>query len=222
MVVCDCVENVEVDKHSLVPNMPPAAIGLVNLAAYGALSVCDKLMTTGGAVGSTLERFGRPLMVLPNYRYFEEPTPAGTLRDRCGLSDGDILLFACGNVVTGFEPVVEALAKLPPNVHLVALVKLKPSDYEARVLARIDELGVADRVHILPFVPYDQLASTAADADIGLIINDTSNPNAAVSFPNRLFDCLAGGLPVIAPPMPRRNGSDRQVRVRTPHAGREH
>lgn len=201
-VVCDCVENVDLEKQSLAPNMHPPTLELCNLAAYGALSVCDKLMTVGNSLGRTLERFDRPFLVLPNYRNFEEPEPAGTLRAQCGLTEDDLLLFASGNVVVGFEPVLEALARLPDNVHLAALVQLRPSSYKSEVRARIDQLGLAKRIHFFPFVPYDQLASIIADADVGLITSDTANPNGAVALPNRLFDYLTGGLPVIAPPMP--------------------
>jgi len=202
IVVCDCVENVEVHKHSLAPNIHRPALDLVNFAAYGALLSADKLMTIGTALGRTLERFNQPLMVAPNFRRFEEPEPAGELRTACGLEPGDVLLFASGNVVIGFEPVLEALAALPAHIHLAAFVRLKPAEYEASIRARITELNLTARVHFFSFVEYERLASLAADADIGLITSDIANPNGAVGLPNRFFDYLTAGLPVIAPPMP--------------------
>jgi glycosyltransferase involved in cell wall biosynthesis len=202
MTVCDCVENVDIDKHSVVPNVHRPAIDMVNLTAYGGLLTVDKLMTTGDAVGQTLARFDRPTLVVPNYRRFEVPQPSDELRKSCGVSASDLLLFASGNVVVGFEPVLEALAGLPDNVHLAALVRLKPEAYDAAVKAKALELGIAHRVHFLPFVPYEALTSIAAGADIGLITSDTANPNAAVALPNRFFDYLTSGLPVVAPPMP--------------------
>ncbi|MGR3484437.1 MAG: glycosyltransferase [Paracoccaceae bacterium] len=202
MVVCDCVENVEVERQSIAPKISAPCLELVNLTAYGALLSSDKLMTVSRTLGDTLDRFGRPKLVLPNYRNYVEPVPNGTLRQRCGVPDHGVLLFASGNVVIGFEPVLEALARLPDHVHLAALVKLKPQDYDVAMRARIEELGLGGRVHLLPFVPYGELASTVADADIGLMTGDVANPNWAVSLPNRTFDYLAGGLPVVAPPIP--------------------
>lgn len=202
MVICDCVENVEVDKHSLAPKIHRTTLDLVNFAAYGALLSVDKLMTVGDALGRTLSRFNRPLLILPNYRRFEEPEAANELRKLCGLGSEEVLLFASGNVVIGFEPVLEALATLPAQVHLAALVHLKPDIYEAAMKNRVVELGLTNRVHFFPFVPYDRLASVAADADIGLVTSDIANPNGAVALPNRVFDYLTAGLPIIAPPMP--------------------
>lgn len=180
MVVCDCVENVEVDKHSLAPNIHPPALELVNLAAHGALYASDGLMTIGDALARTLTRFGRPVATIPNYRRFEEPTPAGELRAACNLAPSDVLLFASGNVVVGFEPVLEALARLPAHIHLAAMVRLKPADYEAAMLARVAELGLEQRVHFFPFVPYERLGNVAADADVGLITSDVTDRKSVV------------------------------------------
>lgn len=202
MVVCDCVENVEVEKHSLAPRIHSPALELVNLAAYGSLLSSDRLMTVSDAVGQTLTRFGRPVRVVPNYRRFEEPEPAGELRDMCGLSAGDVLLYASGNVVMGFEPLLEALARLPAHIHLATMIRISPAEYHARIMALTDRLGLAGRVHFLPFVPYEKLAGIAADADVGVIILDSGNPNHAVSLPNRFFDYLTSGLPMVAPPLP--------------------
>jgi glycosyltransferase involved in cell wall biosynthesis len=202
IVVCDNVENVDVDKHSASPDGSPTAIRMVNHAAHGALYDCDKLLTVGDALSRTLQRFGRPCFVLRNFRSFEEPQANDSLRTACGLSSEKIILFASGNVVVGFEPVLEALYELPDTFHLVALVRFAPSEYGEHVHKRIRELNLQERVHLLPFVPYERLAATAAAADIGLITSDISNPNGAVGLPNRCFDYLTAGLPIVSPAMP--------------------
>lgn len=201
-VYCDCVENVEVHKHSIAPNVHPPTLELMNLAAFGSLMAVDGMLTVGNAIARTLTKFGPPVHVAPNFRRFEEPVPTNELRDACGLGPDDRLLFASGNVVVGFEPVVRALAELPDNVHLAAFVKLKPETYKAAVMREITELGLDDRIHFFDFVDYSRLAGLAAEADVGLITSDISNPNGAVGLPNRLFDYLTAGLPVVAPPMP--------------------
>lgn len=201
-VVCDCVENVEVERHSLAPNLHPPAREMVNLAAYGGLSRCDGLMTVSNAVAKTLSRYGRPVRVQPNYRRFEVPTESHALRGLIGVGDDAIVLATSGGVVQGFESVLEALAQLPANIHLAAFVRIRPFSYEAAVLDRISALGLEDRVHILGFVPYEELASLLADADLGIMILDPDNPNHSVSLPNRVFDFTTSGLPFVAPPIP--------------------
>jgi len=200
-VVCDCVENVEVHRHSLAPNLHPPALEMVNLTAYGALSTCDGLMTVSASVARTLERFGPPVRLQPNYRRFEVAARAGELRSRCGIETDATVLVTSGNVVEGFETVLDAIALLPQSVHLVALVRLSPSSYEAQVREHIAHLGLQERVHLVGFVPYDELAGMLADADLGLITLDPGNPNHSVSLPNRVFDFVTAGLPFVAPPL---------------------
>ena len=200
-VVCDCVENVEVHRHSLPPNLHPPTLEMVNLTAYGALTSCDGLMTVSASVARTLTRFGPPVRLQPNYRRFEEPAPAGELRARCGIGPEATVLITSGNVVEGFECVLDAIALLPHDVHLVALVRLSPKSYELQVHEHLASLGLSSRVHLLDFVPYDELAGLLADADLGLITLDPHNPNHSVSLPNRVFDFVTAGLPFIAPPL---------------------
>lgn len=198
-VICDCVENVEVHRHSLAPNLHPPALEMVNLGAYGALTAVDGIMTVSNAVARTLSRFGPPVRLQPNYRRFEEPSSAGDLRARVGIGPETTVLIASGNVVKGFEAVLDAIALLPAHVHLVALVKFSPESYDLQVRGYIASRGLSDRIHLIGFVPYDELASLLADADAGIITLDPDNPNHSVSLPNRVFDFTTAGLPFIVP-----------------------
>ena len=59
--------------------------------------------------------------------------------------------------------------------------------------------GVADRVKIIPSVPYEELLSWTASADIGLVLY-TPDYSLAVKLmlPNKLFEYVMAGLPVLA------------------------
>lgn len=200
-VICDCVENVEVERHSLAPNIHPTALQMVNLMAYGALSQVDGMMTVSSAVAETLERFGPPVRLQPNYRWYEEAVPSGRLRARVGLPEAARVLVTTGNIVNGFEAIVDAIAGLPEDVHLVAFARFSPSGYADRVREHVIRSGMEHRVHLLSFVPYDELAGMLADADAGIITLDPENPNHSVSLPNRVFDFTTAGLPFLAPPL---------------------
>ena len=46
-----------------------------------------------------------------------------------------------------------------------------------------------------PFVPYEELLSTLSSADVGIIINAVTNPNAAVGLLKRLLTSSAPDFP---------------------------
>ncbi|WP_447732901.1 glycosyltransferase [Pseudomonas shirazensis] len=201
-VFCDNVENVDVHMHSAAPRWSPVTLGMVNYAAYGAMLEADGLITIGDALAKTLDRFGRPVHVLKNFREFSVSTPNSELKEMCGVNAEDTLLFASGNVVIGFEPVLRAMLLLPDSYHLAAFVRLVPIAYRESIEQLVVDLGLQQRVHFFAFVDYERLAHLAAGADIGMITSDIANPNGAVGLPNRCFDYIAAGLPVIAPAMP--------------------
>uniref|UniRef100_UPI001ADFD252 glycosyltransferase n=1 Tax=Brevibacterium renqingii TaxID=2776916 RepID=UPI001ADFD252 len=200
-IICDCVENVEVHKHSLAPNLHPAALEMVNLNAYGALTQVDGIMTVSNSVVETLDGFGRPVRLQPNYRWYEEVKPSGTLRERFNIPTDGTVLVTTGNIVNGFEAVLDAVAELPESIHLVAFIKLSPISYSDEIHGYLENLGLQNRVHLEGFVSYEELPGLLADADAGLITLDPSNPNHSVSLPNRVFDFTTSGLPFVAPPL---------------------
>ncbi len=202
LVICDNVENVDVDRHTVAPVHPRPVVRLANHAAVGTLFACDKLMTIGNALAETLKRYQRPTLVLENFRNYEEVTPDVTARAEWDIPDDGRILFTCGSIVEGFDNVLRGLALLPESFHLVALCRFPVKAQEQQFRKLITELGISGRVHLKEFVPYKRLASVAANAHIGLIVNSVENPNASVGLPNRFFDFLTAELPVVATAMP--------------------
>jgi glycosyltransferase involved in cell wall biosynthesis len=59
------------------------------------------------------------------------------------------------------------------------------------------ELGLEDRViFVLPVLP-DSIASTLAQADVGAVLITNQSIHYDYSMPNKLFECIAAGLPLI-------------------------
>ncbi|MFL5626078.1 MAG: glycosyltransferase, partial [Ktedonobacteraceae bacterium] len=70
---------------------------------------------------------------------------------------------------------------------------------QVQLEALITSEAVADRVKILPPVPYADLLNWTASADIGLIIYSPDySLNVRMCLPNKLFEYLMAGLPILA------------------------
>lgn len=120
------------------------------------------------------------------------------VRATCGLGPQVPLLVYSGGVThaRGVHTVVEALPSLP-GVHLA--VVCVPHTRTLRVLnvrRRAEELGVADRVHLLEPVAPAQVAAFLATADVGVhpLLHFDSHEFA---LPNKLFEYLHAGLPLV-------------------------
>jgi glycosyltransferase involved in cell wall biosynthesis len=69
--------------------------------------------------------------------------------------------------------------------------------YVASLVELSRRLGVADRVDVQPPVPFAQVVSAAATADIGVIPWPLDLPQKRLTLSNKLFEYLAAGLAVV-------------------------
>ncbi|MCZ7438135.1 glycosyltransferase [Micromonospora sp. WMMC241] len=123
--------------------------------------------------------------------------PALDLRARCGVAADTPLLVYSGAMAEqrGVDTVVEALPRLP-GVHLALVVADPAAAYVRQVVARAARHGVAERVHVLPYVPHRQLVAFLATADVGLIPLHHW-PNHEIALITKFFEYAHARLPIV-------------------------
>ena len=142
----------------------------------------------------------RPLTVrnCPPY----QPAPASTrLREeltRRGIAADTIVLYqGLVDSMRCIEEIAEATRSFDPGVVLVVLGHGFGAwaDPAARLRSH-------DRIVVLPRVPYDELASYTASADLGILLYRNDCRNNYYCAPNKLFEYMMAGLPIVAPSYP--------------------
>ncbi len=97
----------------------------------------------------------------------------------------------------GLDRLICAAAFLAPDTVIVMMGKNRGTT-QAQLEALIASEGVADRVKIIPSVPYAELLDWTASADIGLnVASPDYSLNVRYFLPNKLFEYLMAGLPVL-------------------------
>jgi glycosyltransferase involved in cell wall biosynthesis len=145
------------------------------------------------------------VLVLPNYPLpAEPPSPPLQLRDLPGAggvpADAPIVLFI-GNATEGrgVDSLVEAMKQVP-EAHLVLL---GAGDQEPSVRALARRHHVSRRVHVTPRVPTEQVVAYAASATVGVATIPPASLSYRYSLPNKLFQSMQAGLPVVASNFPQ-------------------
>jgi glycosyltransferase involved in cell wall biosynthesis len=127
---------------------------------------------------------------------------AGGLRLAMGLDASTPLILHQGAPAParGCEVLVEALTHLD-GVHLAFLGDAEDG-YGEELRATVRDFGVEDRVALIGSVPLAELLAHTAEADVGVTLLQDTCENHRLALPNKLFEYIAAGVPVVASALP--------------------
>lgn len=117
-------------------------------------------------------------------------------RKEIGIPDDHLLLVLQGtgiNVSRGGEELVEAIA----GTESVILLIIGSGDALQDLKSKVSELKIDEKVRFIDRLPWEEVMSYTKAADIGLSLDKNTNLNYQFSLPNKLFDYLGAGIPVI-------------------------
>lgn len=146
------------------------------------------------------ERYGiRPAVVLNVPERLDEPSPDEDFR-RHALGDRHHLLIYQGILLPnrGLLEMLEAMSELPEC--RLAIVGYGPLRSELEGAIRGE--GLSKAAELFDAVPFDRLMRYTAAADIGMVPIVGSCLSYRLAAPNKLFECMMAGLPVVASDLP--------------------
>jgi glycosyltransferase involved in cell wall biosynthesis len=130
-------------------------------------------------------------LVIENFPRFTGPV-ASRNRD-----DGDVRVIYLGGFGSGrfTDEVIEAFLSYDRTTRL-DVVGFGFKGYAERLAERIEVAG-RENVRILPLVPYEGIPELLRNYDIGLALYRNTNLNNYYCAPNKVYDYLMNGMPVI-------------------------
>lgn len=122
-------------------------------------------------------------------------------RKEIGVPDDHLLLVFQGtgiNVSRGGEELIDAISL----TQKVTLLVIGSGDALDTLKSKVRELNLGERIRFIDKLPWKELMMYTKSADAGLSLDKNNNLNYAFSLPNKLFDYLSAGIPVIAGDLP--------------------
>jgi glycosyltransferase involved in cell wall biosynthesis len=145
--------------------------------------------------------YGKELKAVRNVPYRELPGSLAValppeIESRLPQGKHFLLFQGAGiNPERGVEELVLAMQYLDPaKYHLVII---GGGDIFDSIKKMAGKPGLADRITILPKVPFEILRAVTRRAHLGLSLDKPTNVNHIYGLPNKIFDYLHSGVPVL-------------------------
>jgi glycosyltransferase involved in cell wall biosynthesis len=158
-------------------------------------------------------RFGvpRPLIVMNcSYRRDLPSLRQRLFHERLGLEPATRVVLYHGGFSRdrGIEQLIEGLPSFP---EWTVLVLLGYGSLQAELERRAAEPGLAGRLFVLPAVAPTELLDWVGSADVVAMPIQPSTLNHRLTTPNKLFEAMAAGVPVVASDLPGMAGIVRET-----------
>jgi glycosyltransferase involved in cell wall biosynthesis len=195
--------DIYVDARNIA-RLPGPARSLFARIERGWARRADRVITVNGPYADVMaDRFGveRPLVVLNCSLRAQAPVARGRrFHEALGLPDDRRVVLYHGGLSPdrGIEQLLDAIPAIPD----ATLVLMGYGDLEATIRARAASPGLAGRVAVLPAVPPAELIEWVASADVAAMPIQPTTLNHRLTTPNKLFEAIAAGVPVVASDLP--------------------
>jgi len=170
---------------------------------------CDAVITVNESIAEELAtRYAlrtKPTIVQncpPRWRSDTEDPRTDHLRRHLGISSHNRIALYQGGLTAfrGIEQLVEALRR--PGLERLAVVCLGYGPLRETLRAAATDASLAGRLYVVDAVPPDVLLEWVSSADVAIIYTQPVCMNHRLVSPNKLFESLAAGTPVVASRLP--------------------
>ena len=164
----------------------------------------DLVISVNGAYAELVSRaFDIPLppIVMNCPEAWTPPRPPpDRIRETLGLPGSTAIVLYQGQLIShrGIEQALDAILDVPG----ATLVLLGYGPMRKRLLRRSEEPPYAGRVRLLPAVRPAELVSWTASADVVVMPIQPTSLNHRYTTPQKLFESIAAGVPVVASDLP--------------------
>lgn len=177
-----------------------ASMGALEWCSYHAADACVGLAPgiVEGVVNRGIDR--ERVKMIPNGADLDLFKPRHeTARARMGVGDGDFVALFSGahGLANGLDAVLDAARVLKSRgVQKIKIVLIGDGMLKARLMKRAEAEGLDNCIFLNP-VPKREMAAMMASADVGLMVLANVPAFYFGTSPNKFFDYLASGIPIL-------------------------
>ena len=175
----------------------------------------DLVFTVSQSIADTLKNLypmKNPIVLWNIPSSSQNLVPKSSIREDLNLADETPLVLHQGQMkkARGCAILIDAMKDLDRGIHCVFL---GGGPFRSELVSKVKQEGLSDRVHFLDPVPSDQLINYVKKANLGVSLLEDTCLNHRFALPNKLFEYLRAGLPVLVSDLPEMANIVRQFDV---------
>jgi len=159
------------------------------------------VITVSNSIATQYEKeYGAGSVVIRNYSRVSSDIHSFT-REELGVNNEHLLLIFQGsgiNIDKGGEELIVAISITDKT----SLLIVGSGDVLEDLKKKTEKLNMSGRIKFISKVPWKELMRYTRSADAGLSLEKDTNLNYRFSLPNKLFDYISAGIPVITGDLP--------------------
>lgn len=192
--------------HGTALRLPKPARLLLRKYERRLVSRVSAVVTVNDEIAGVIGRRYRPARIAVVHNCPDRWAPPqrrpSLLREAAAVPPGAPIILYHGGLTAGrgIERLMEAL--LVGGLEDVHLVLMGYGEKRNEFRRAAGAARWRQRIHVLDPVPPAELLPWVASADVGAMVNPGMTRNDVFSSPNKLFECLAAGTPVVASDYP--------------------
>lgn len=189
------------DTHELFPEVPELTMRpavkktWIKIEDYLLPKLTHTLTVCNSIAEYYNKKYGMDMKVVrnvPMYRYSNR-------KNNILFPDKKIILYQGAiNVGRGLEWVIDAM----PMVENAVLLIIGDGDIRGKLQSRVKTLKIEDKIHFIGKLDPEALYDYTLSADLGLCLLEERGLNYYYALPNRIFDYIQAGVPVLATRFP--------------------
>lgn len=163
---------------------------------------CDRVLTVCDSIAGVLSaRYMIPKpLVIRSLPHFEVVERSDLLREHLGIDPERLIMLYQGNLMEGrgLPELIDAIS----DIESVDLVIIGQGPLKRYLEQYVRDAGLKETIHFMDFIPRDKLLAFTVCADLGVHLIQNTCLNHYYSLPNKLFEYIMAGIPVVVSNFP--------------------
>lgn len=202
-VVCDVLEVLKYEHRVAHRDAPYSVRLIIESAQANMLSQCKHVLTVSPSVTNCLKDIDVSASIMNQWHVSNNYKASPSISEMLEETKKVVVINCLQNEIGPLEEALEGFANagIEDSICFIA-GRINPPEFEQHIRKLIDEPRFGGRVRILGLLNADSYGTLLAHAHAGLVTLDPAIGNHNASFPNRIVDFAAFGIPVCTPALP--------------------